>query len=85
METKRKRIGWATLPYLPDWRAKYVLSQEELARRAQVSRATISSAEQGRRISFKAAESIARAFGVDRVTLAQAPTQERQEASVGHV
>jgi transcriptional regulator with XRE-family HTH domain len=82
MQTKPKRIGWVTLPHLQAWRAKYELSQDVLSKRAQISRATISSAEQGRRISFKAADSIAKVFGVDRARLMEAPDEEEERVLV---
>jgi DNA-binding XRE family transcriptional regulator len=82
MQTKPKRIGWITLPYLQAWRAKYEWSQDVLAKHAQISRATISSAEQGNRLSFKAADSIAKAFGVDRARLMEAPDEEEEKVLV---
>lgn len=75
METP-KRVGWANVSALKLWRQKYELSQEALAQRSGVSRATISSAEQGRRMKFAQADAIAAVFGVTRDKLAKEPEEE---------
>jgi DNA-binding XRE family transcriptional regulator len=63
------------------WRDRYGYSQTTLAQLAQVSRSTISRAEQGRRIAPKQADAIAAVFRVPRAKLAQPPDQEKGEAA----
>lgn len=79
MQSAKERIGWVRLPLLWQWRAAYSLSQEELARRAGVSRATVISAEKGQRITFKVAESLAHVFGTTRQILAEQLPNEKHE------
>ncbi len=58
-----------TLPRLREVREGKGLSQSELARRAHVSRATVSELEKGRRSHVRSRIDLARALGVDPLEL----------------
>lgn len=77
-----KREGWVDASGLNQWRHKQKLSQEALAQKAGVSRATISSAENGHRLSFAQADAIAQALGTTRDKLAKAPDPDEEDVLV---
>jgi transcriptional regulator with XRE-family HTH domain len=58
-----------TLPYLRAWRLARVLTQGELAERAGVSLGTVSNAEHGQPVQIPNIARLAKALGIDRVTL----------------
>jgi transcriptional regulator with XRE-family HTH domain len=75
-----------TLPRLRAVRKEKGLSQAELARRAHVSRATVSELEKGRRSQVRSRHDLARALGVDPLELVFEAEQVRValEGSVYH-
>jgi DNA-binding XRE family transcriptional regulator len=79
MQTSDYRRGLA-VPYLRAWREARILTQDELAVKSGVSAATISAAERGRAIQIPKIGRLAKALGIDRVTLVTvSPKAERRE------
>jgi transcriptional regulator with XRE-family HTH domain len=76
MQTSDYRYGLA-VPYLRAWREARVLTQDELAEKSGVSAATISAAERGRSIQIPKIGRLAKALGIDRVTLVHTPPEGR--------
>lgn len=83
MRAKEKGTGVA-LAGLRAVRERALLTQQELADQAGISRATIQEAEKGERISKRNARQIASALGIAPAQLLQ-PVQERQpEGALQH-
>ena len=76
MRAEKKGTGVA-VPGLYAYRERALLTQQELATQAGISRKTISDAEQGARISRGNARKIADALGIEAALLLQ-PAPERQ-------
>ncbi len=69
------------LPALKAWRLHRVLSQDELASRARVARATLQRAENGLPVKVTTAARLARALRVERETLLRQMPPEGEEAN----
>jgi transcriptional regulator with XRE-family HTH domain len=63
------------VPYLRAWRIARVLTQGELAAKSGVSVGTISAAEHGAPIQIPNIARLAKALGIDRVTLVAMPPE----------
>jgi DNA-binding XRE family transcriptional regulator len=74
VQTSDYRRG-LTVPHLRAWRESRILTQDELAEKSGVSAATISSAERGHAIQIPKIGRLAKALGVDRVTLVNEPPE----------
>lgn len=83
MPAKPARTGYYAVPYLRALREQQMLTQAQLAEMADVSRATIVTAEQGERVRIHVIEKLAQALGTDKRMLAYGPAEqpERQEVS----
>ncbi len=54
----------ALVPRLAEWRDRKLMTQEELAQAAGVSRVTVNRAERGERVSYETVRGLASALGV---------------------
>ncbi len=69
------------VPSLALLRKKATFSQEELAERAGVGRATISRLERGGNASYETIRRLAEALGTERTRLTQKPRRARRKKS----
>lgn len=75
MAMAEKEQRGATLPHLAAWRKYVALTQNELAQRADVSRATITRAERGEPVSLPNVRAIAKALDITVQQLYRAPAE----------
>ena len=77
MESSDLRYGVST-PYLQLWREYSLLDKQELARRAHVTRNTITAGEQGKPLRLTSVGKLAKALGITRQQLVyqQPPARE---------
>jgi len=77
---KRERTGYYAVPHLRRLREEAILTQEQLARAAGVSRATIVAAEGGQTVRIYILEKLAHALQVDKHRLVTGSAAEDRDA-----